>query len=178
VDLRRLRASDWLAALSGAALVGLLWAPWYRSFVAPAGAHVAIGKGGWTAYAAIPAISVHSFNGWQAMAVNDFIFLLAGLLGIWLAVATASSSTQAVPIAASVFATLIGLLASVLAVVRLIWPPDLGPGPTARQGGVYLAMDAAVVLTFAALVSMRDERRGEGIHVPITPLPAPEGHGA
>lgn len=175
MDLRRLRASDWLAALSGAALIGLLWAPWYRAFALPPGSVVSSG-GGWTAYSRIPHVA--SFNGWEAMAVNDFIFLLAGLLGIWLAVATAMSSTQAVPVAAAVFASLIGMLASLLAVVRLIWPPDLGPGPTARQGGVYLAMDAAIVLTVAALMSVRDERRGEGIHVPVTPLPAPEGQGA
>jgi hypothetical protein len=166
-----------LTALFGAALIGLLWAPWFSSVVAPRGAAVVLGKG-WTAYAPISSIRVGSFNGWQSMAVDDVLFLGAGLLGIWVAVATASYSTGAVPIAAASFATFGGLLASVLAVVRLIWPPDLGPGPTARHSGAWLAMDAAIGLTICAAASMRDERRGVYAPVPVTPLPAPRGSGA
>ncbi|HEX6457658.1 MAG TPA: hypothetical protein VF032_01970 [Thermoleophilaceae bacterium] len=162
MDLRRLRASDWLAGVAGAALIGLLWAPWYQG---SEGAY----------FSRAPGRVGYTLNAWQSMAVNDVIFCIAGLLGIWLLIATATSSTQAMPIAATVFASLIGLLASVLAVVRLIWPPDLGPGPTGRAAGVWLGAAAAIGLTASALVSMRDERRGEGIEVPITPLPAPKG---
>jgi hypothetical protein len=177
VDLRRLRPLDVLTALFGAALIGLLWAPWFSSLVAPRGAAVVLSTG-LTAYAAIPSIRVGSFNGWQSMAVDDVLFLGAGLLGIWVAVATAMYSTGAVPIAAASFATFGGLLASVLAVVRLIWPPDLGPGPTDRAVGVWLGVAAAIGLTACAVASMRDERRGAYAQVPVTPLPAPRGSGA
>jgi hypothetical protein len=174
VDLRRLSASDWAAGFFGAALIGLLWAPWYQSFTGggPAGA-IVTGKG-WTAYAPLPTIHVGTFNGWQAMAVNDVIFLIAGLLGLWLVVATATHSTAAVPIAAAVFAGLVGLVACVLAIVRVIWPPDLGPGPTSRGAGVWLAMDAAIGLTLTAFASLHSERRGEGVEIPTTTLPAPQ----
>jgi len=37
VDLRRLRPLDVLTALFGAALIGLLWAPWYRFEGLPSG---------------------------------------------------------------------------------------------------------------------------------------------
>jgi len=141
-----------LTGLFGAALIGLLYATWYRG-PAPA-------------------------NAWQAMAVNDVIFCIVGLLGVWVLVATAVSSTGAVPIAAAVTASFGGLLASVLALVRLIWPPDLGPGPTDRAAGVWLATAAAIGLVLSALRSIRDERRGGGVEVPITPLPAPKGGGA
>jgi hypothetical protein len=168
VDLRRVRASDWAAGFCGAALVGLLWAPWYsapleRAFV----------RGGGRP----PALVYFRFtdvNAWQSMAVNDVIFLITGLLGIWIVVATATHSTAAVPIAADVFAALVGMVASVLAVIRLIWPPDLGPGPTHRAVGVWLGTFAVLGMTLAALVSMRSERRGEGIDVSVRTVPAPQ----
>jgi hypothetical protein len=158
VDLRRLRGFDVLTGLFGAALVGLLWAPWFRY------------SGRVDA------------NAWQAMAVNDVIFFIAGLMGIWVVVATVLYSTGAVPIAAASFATFAGLLASVLTVVRLIWPPDLGPGPTGRAAGVWLGAAAAIGLAVTAVASMRNERQSTSEHVPITDLPAPrvsgEGSGA
>lgn len=159
---------DVLTALFGAALIGLLWAPWYRFEGPPSGVRAGTFFGLRTLHA----------NAWQAMAVNDVILFIAGLMGIWLVVATASYSTSAVPIGAASFATFAGLLASVLAVIRLIWPPDLGPGPTDRAVGVWLGVAAAIGLTICAAASMRDERRGAYEQVPVTPLPAPRGSGA
>ena len=161
-----------LAGLFGAALVGLLWAPWYRSEGPPSGARAGTSFGLRTLHA----------NAWQAMAVNDLIFCIAGLLGVWLVVATVSYSTGAVPIAAAAFATFVGMLASVLAVIRLIWPPNLGPGPTDRAAGVWFGTLAAIGLVVTAAASMRSERQSTTEHVPITDLPAPrvseEGSGA
>jgi hypothetical protein len=165
VDLRRVRTSDWAAGLFGAALIGLLWAPWYRAFERPSG----------TFFFDRSRLPASDWSGWQSMAVNDVIFLVAGLLGIWVVVATATQSTGAVPIAADAFASLVGVVASVLAVIRLIWPPDLGLGPTNRAAGVWLGTGAALAMTFSALASISSERRGEGVEVPVTPLPAPRG---
>lgn len=148
MDLRRVRASDWAAGFFGAALIGLLWAPWYRG--------------------------PRHLDAWQSMAVNDVIFLIAGLLGVWVVVATLLHSTAAVPIAASVFAGLVGMVASVLAIIRLIWPPDLGPGPTHRAAGVWLGAVAVIGMTVSALLSMHSERRAETADVPVTSLPAPQ----
>ena len=173
MDLRRVRASDWAAGLFGAALIGLLWAPWYS---APAG-YVQF-NGGAHGEPVTHYIGHVDVNAWQSMAVNDVILLIAGLLGIWVLVATATQSTGAVPIAADVLATLVGLIATVLALVRLIWPPDLGPGPTDRAVGVWLGAAAAVGMTLAAIASMHSERRSETAIVPATTLPAPRGSGA
>lgn len=168
--MSRLRTADWATGLFGAALVGLLWAPWFMSLEAPSQA-AAVTRQGWTAYAPISAVA--SFNGWQAMEIDDIVLLVAGVIGIWVLVATATQSTAAIPLAAAAFAVFAGLLASVLVVIRLIWPPDLGPGPTARSSGAWLALDAAIGLTVTALVSMRDERRSTPAHVPVTELPLP-----
>ncbi|HEY7629826.1 MAG TPA: hypothetical protein VH817_03955 [Thermoleophilaceae bacterium] len=145
MDLRRLRAADVFAGLFGAALVGLLWAPWFEHATA-----------------------------WQAMAVNDVILFVAGLMGIWLFVGTMASSTAAVPLTTSVFAALLGLLGSVLAVLRLIWPPDLGPGPTDLAWGAWAGTAAVIGLALSAGVAMRSERRTtiDIDAIPVTPAPS------
>jgi hypothetical protein len=168
VDLRRLRAADWATGLFGAALVGLLWAPWFS--VATNYVHFDRSVGA-------PAVTIlsgsTSGNAWQTMAVNDWIFCIAGLLGVWLPISTALYSTGAVPLAAAAFATFTGLLASVLALVRLAFPPDVFFGPTHREVGVYLGTAAAIAMTTSAVVSMRSERETAAAQVPITELPAP-----
>jgi hypothetical protein len=172
VDLRRLKPLDWLTGFFGAALIGLLWAPWYHATAGISGAY-------FTRDASAPAkagvLSAVDFNAWQAMAVNDVILFIVGLMAILVLVATATQSTAAVPIASAVFATFAGLLAFVLAVIRLIFPPDLGPGPTDRAIGVWLGMAAALGLVASAAATMRDERRGVpgSARVPVTELPAP-----
>lgn len=163
-----------LAGLFGAALIGLLWAPWYRYFAIEG--RTFFGNSGlrslWGAW--------HNANAWQAMTVNDVILLVAGALGVWLAVATMVSSTGAVPVTAAVFASLGGLLASALALIRVIWPPDLGLGPTFLGAGSALGVLAAFGLALSAGASMRDERRTAPgtASVPVTELPAPGSSGA
>jgi hypothetical protein len=167
--VRKVKAADWATGVFGAALVGLLFAPWFTSFAPHSG--IVLSKGGWTAYAPVAGLLAGSYNAWEALTVIDIVLLIAGLAGIWVLVATATQATPAVPIASTAFAIFGGLISSVLIAVRLIWPPDLGPGPTARGSGAWLALDAAIGLTLAALVSMRDERRSAPAPVPITTLP-------
>ena len=168
VDLRRVRATDWGAGFFGAALVGLLWAPWYRVPIL----HVHFNRDV-RGHPVTRFFGSQHLNAWQSMAVNDAIFCMAGLFGVWLLIATAINSTQAVPIAAAVFASLVGSLAAALAAIRLIWPPDLGTGPTGRAAGVWLGTGAAIGLTACALASMHSERRGafDPTAIPITPAP-------
>jgi hypothetical protein len=166
VNLRRLRPVDWATGFFGAALIGLLWAPWYQ----PAG-HAASLTG-----------APHPWKGgtaWQAMTVDDVIFLIAGVAALALVVLTVFYSTAAMPIAAAVFATWLGLIAAVLAIIRLISPPDLGPGPTGREAGVWLGTAAAIGLAVSAALNMRGERRSAPgsykLHVTDLPAPRPEG---
>ena len=100
MDLRRLRHGDWIAGLSGVALVVLLFLPWY-------------GASGTSATA----------TAWEAFAVNDAILLFVGLFGIGLAVAAATQRTSAVPTALASLTALLGIVATILVAVRLTWPP-------------------------------------------------------
>jgi hypothetical protein len=147
VNLRRVAPADWAVGLCGAVLIVSLWLPWYRGHSA-----------------------------WQAMAVNDVIFLIAGGIGLGVLLASLTQPSGALPIVTSVFAAFAGILASILAVVRLIWPPH----GFDRAAGVWIGTAAALGLAVTAMLSMRDERRGvEGsTHVEITPLPSPRGGGA
>ena len=143
---------DWAVGLCGAALIVSLWLPWYRA-------------------------AGHNFTAWQSMAVNDVILLLVAALAIASVIATATQSSGAIPIASVVFVALGGILASVLTLVRLIWPPDVGPGPTDRAAGVWIAAAAAIGLAVSGWLSMRDERRRPS-RVEVAVLPAPRGPSA
>jgi hypothetical protein len=155
VDLRKVALVDWAAGLCGTALIVLLFVPWYRGG-APA----------------------ESRSAWEAMAVNDVIFLLVGAMAIGFVVLTVTHSTNAVPIAAASITALLGLIAALLGVIRLIWPPDLGPGPTDRQAGVWLGAAAAVGIAVSGWLSMRDERRAAPgtTTISVTTLPPPRVH--
>jgi hypothetical protein len=168
VNLRRVAPGDWAVGVSGAVLIGSLWLPWYHAWHGPFVVTVPNGAAGIEIGA--------SANAWQAFAVNDVIFLAVGAMAIGLVLVTAAQSSGAVPIALSVFTSLGGILATILAVVRLIWPPDSAD----RLAGVWIGTGAAVALTVTALLAQRSERFGaEGMaHVEVTRLPAPRGNGA
>ena len=98
MDLRRARRWEWLAAVSGAVLIGVMFLHWY--------------SGGGAAVSA-----------WQAFSVIDVVLLLAGLGGIAVLVAAV---TQRAPAIQLVFATLcvpLAFAAAVLVAIRAIGRP-------------------------------------------------------
>lgn len=157
MDLRRLRHGEWIAGLSGAALVVLLFLPWY-------------GVKGTSATA----------TAWEAFAVNDAILLFVGLFAVGLAVATATQDTSAVSVALASLTALFGILATILVAVRLIWAP--GGGATTLEYGAWLGLAACLGIVFGAYRSMADERTPRTVapKIDVTPLPPPrpEGNGA
>jgi hypothetical protein len=97
MDLRRLRAGEWIVALSGAVLLLALFLPWYRP----------------------------SSTAWEALAVNDVVLAGIAAAAVGVFVATATQRVPAVPIALEAAVTLVGLVAVVLVLVRTIWLPEL-----------------------------------------------------
>src|SRR5687768_11410108 len=130
MDLRRLRAGEWIAALSGAVLLVSLFLPWYG-----AGAEDA--------------------SGWEALAVLDVALALVAGFGVGLLVITASQRVPAVPIALSAMVTLVGLVGLVLVLIRLA---DLPGGFDGRELGVWLGLLGAIGIVAGGAVAMRDER--------------------
>ena len=149
MDLRRLRAGEWIAALSGVALLMSLFLPWY-------------GAG-----------PEDEASGWQALAAADIALALVAVFGVSLLVVTVSQRVPAVPIALSAIVTLVGLIGVLLVLVRLA---NLPGGFDDRELGVWLALLAAIGITAGSALAMGDERLSpEGRHTDLTgrPTPAP-----
>ncbi len=147
MDLRRLRAGEWIAALGGVALLVALFLPWYdEGAVSP--------------------------TGWESFAVLDVIFALVGVAAVLLLVVTAQQRSPAVPLAMASLLTLGGLVALVLAVIRVA---DLPSNASARGTGVWLALAASLAISAGGAVAMRDERLSTGgRHVDLTGRPTPK----
>jgi hypothetical protein len=147
MDLRRLRAGEWIAALSGSALLLSLFLPWY-------------GAG-----------SEDDASGWQALAAVDIALALVAASGVALLVVTASQRVPAVPIALAAIVTLVGLIGVVLVLIRLA---DVPAGFDGRELGVWLGLVAAIGITAGGAIAMRDERLSpDGGHTDLTGRPSP-----
>jgi hypothetical protein len=146
MDLRRLRAGEWMAAVSGAALFVSLFLPWYGA-----------GTGDATA--------------WEALAALDVVLALVATLGVGLLVVTASQRVPAVPIAFSAVVTLAALIGLVLVVVRVA---NLPGGVDGREWGLWLGLAAALGMVVGGALAMRDERLSPaGRHTDLTGRPGP-----
>jgi hypothetical protein len=147
MDLRRLRAGEWVAALSGIVLLVSLFLPWYG-----AGAE-------------------GEASGWEALAAIDVVLALVAAFGVGLLVITASQRVPAVPIALSAVVTFVGLIGVVLVLIRLASVPGELDG---REAGVWLGLLGTIGTVAGGWVAMRDERLSpEGRHTDLTGRPAP-----
>jgi len=91
-------------------------------------------------------------SGWAALSVLGVFLALVALSGIALGIAGALKGAVALPLVAAVLATPLGLLATVILVVRI--PFLLGDGMGA---GAWLGLGCAAALFWGAFRSMKDE---------------------
>jgi hypothetical protein len=138
-DLRRLRAEELLAAPSGLLLGLALFLPWY-SF--PSG----------------------KLDAWSAFTVVDLLIAPAALAALTLTWVTLTREAPALPVALAVWTTLLGLLACVCVVLRLVFPPA---GSIDRCAGVWVGLAGAVLVAVAGWLAISDERPARG--VPLRP---------
>jgi hypothetical protein len=150
MDLRRLRAGEWITAGSGIVLLVSLFLPWYGGSAA-AGASDA--------------------SGWESLAVLDIVLALIAAAAVALLVITATQRLPAVPLTVNTFVALAGLLAIVLVLVRVV---DLPDDAGAREWGLWTGLAGALGIAAGALVAMRDERLSpSGRHTDLSGRPAP-----
>jgi hypothetical protein len=135
-DLRRIRFYEWMLALFGAGLIGVLFVHWYR-------------------------IPGRRFDGWQAFGVTDVVLAGLGAVAISVAVAAATHRTAALPQALAAVAALAGIIATVLVLVRAASVPHLATaataGPVTREAGLWLALACAIGIAVCGWRSMADE---------------------
>jgi hypothetical protein len=141
--LRRLRAGELLVAAGVACVVVSLFEPWYEG---------AAGK----------------LDAWDTFGPGVALLLAATSAGLALVVATLAERTVAVPVAAAVWTVLLGLLAVIAAIVRVLERPQ---HTTALCVGAWLALIGAVAIFAGAWQVLRDERPSR--YQPISPDPRP-----
>src|SRR3954447_24533933 len=130
MKLDRVRPFDWVAGLTGVALLVALFLPWYD-------------------------LSDGSLSAWTAFAFVDIWLGLTALLAIAIPVVTALRDSPAVPIAIQVFAEAWSWFAVLFAVWRAIDQPSGPLDPTAMP---WIALVITLLLAVAVWRSIRDER--------------------
>ena len=146
MDLRRLRAGEWITALGGVALLVALFLPWYDDG------------------AATP-------TGWEAFAILDVILALVALAAIALVFVTATQRTPAVALAMEALLCLFAFVALVLVLIRVVNLPGDADG---RGPGLWVGLLAALGVMAGSAIAMRDERlSSEGRQVDLTGRPTP-----
>lgn len=149
---RRLRIGEWVTGFAGVALLGIMFLDWYEAGGAAASA-------------------------WEAFSVLDVLLVIVALMAVAVAVMAAAHDTPAVSLALASLLLLVGLIATIVLVVRAFAPPDVDGADSSLAAGAWLGLAATALVTAGALASMRDERfpRGARIEVPVETLPPPEG---
>jgi Na+-transporting NADH:ubiquinone oxidoreductase subunit NqrE len=130
VSPRRLRAGELLALAGAVCLIVALTLRWYE---APSG----------------------NLSAWDTFGVAVALLILAAAGALALALATVTERTAAIPVAAAVWSTLLGFIAVIAAIVRLLERPDHA---TELCAGAWLALAGALAVLVGSWLSMRDER--------------------
>ncbi len=140
MDLRRLRAGEWLAAAGGIVLIVGLVLPWYEiGGVDPA-----------------QDVRYPEANGFEALTVIDLVLAAIAVLPISLSILQATQDSPAKPVAASVLTITFGVISVVLVLLRIVDQPDrdlIGVGV-----GAWVALVATLALTAGGWLSLATER--------------------
>jgi hypothetical protein len=143
--LRRIRAGELLAFLGAVCVIVSLLKPWYES---PSG----------------------NLDAWETFGPALVLVMLAAAGALVLFVATLTEHSTALPVATAVWTFLLGLIAVIAALVRVLERPDHATGLCV---GAWLALAGAVAILGGAWQSMRDERKSQ--YAPATPEPSEIG---
>jgi hypothetical protein len=146
-DVRRLRIGEVVFGGSGVALILLLFAVrWY--------AHG----------------SATGSNGWHTIAHLRWLLLGTGVVAVGAVLITATQRTPALPVAAGVLTTVVGALALIWLVYRVLISPPGTNELSDVSPGAYLSLVAAAGVVLGGWWSIRDESPGR---VPVPPPGAP-----
>jgi hypothetical protein len=132
MSLRRLRSGELVALFGAVCLIVALTLRWYET---PSG----------------------NLSAWDTFGVAVVLLILAAAGALALVLATITERSTAIPVAAAIWGTLLGMVGVVAAVVRLLERPDHA---TALCGGAWLALLGALAVLVGSWLSMRDERTG------------------
>jgi hypothetical protein len=169
MDVRRLRAGEWITAASGILLALSLFLPWYTLEARdPVAGRRITG-------------ALH-FTAWEAFSVIDVLLMVLALLAVGLLILTAVQPTAAVGIAADALLTILAGIVAIVTLIRVLdipgslESPERLPIETARAPFAWIGLAAVFGVLLGALVAMRDERlskAGERTDATGIPIAAP-----
>jgi hypothetical protein len=146
VDLGRLRLGEVLAAAAGIALLVVMFLPWY-------GPNAQLGLAAASAGHRLD----HAFSAWQAFGILDILLAATALSGIVVALLAGTQRSVALPVAASVVVTALGVFVTVLVLYRLVNEP-LGPDSlTDIRFGAYLGLGLCALIALGGFLSMQED---------------------
>jgi hypothetical protein len=111
-------------------------------------------------------------DAWQSYTLTEVAIAAAIVMAFTLVVLTLTARTTAAPVAAAVWTTLVGLIATIWVLVSVL----VKPGEALQNCyGSWLGLAATVAILVAGWLSLRDERprRGVDVHAPSDDLPPP-----
>jgi hypothetical protein len=132
MSLRRLRSGELIALAGASCLIVALALPWYEN---------AQGK----------------LSAWSTFGPAVVLLILAAVGALALVLANVTERSTALPVAAAIWGTLLGIVAVAAAVVRLLERPEHS---TMLCAGSWLAFVGALAVLVGSWQSMRDERPG------------------
>ncbi len=141
MKLARLRSGELLALVGAILAILALTRPWYES-------------------------AGMLLSAWSTFGPAVVLIMIAALAALALVLTTIAERTTAFPVAAAVWSTLLGLIGTIAAIVRVLERPD---GATALCAGAWLALAGTVLILAGSWQSMRDERTSR--YPPASPEP-------
>jgi hypothetical protein len=150
MNVQRLRPGEWIALFGAVALLASMFVEWYSH--APNEASAA--------------------NAWRAFTVTDVVLLVVAIAAILLAVLQATRRAPALPVAAGVLTTLVGMAGTLLVTARIVNTP--GPNfDIELEAGAWVGLAAVAAIAVGGWLSIRDEHtRAEAApEVPVRPAP-------
>lgn len=159
MNLKRLRAGEWIFGISGAVLLVSLFLPWWGL----EGTWIDLGPGGPVEGIDRGAGAVTTWTAWQVFSVADVLFFLLALLaiGVWALVAYAPA--PGLGITAEALLTLLAIAMAIVALVQVLGTPGVLEVPPpipdpSIEIGAWLGLFSTCGVLFGLLVAMRDER--------------------
>jgi uncharacterized membrane protein HdeD (DUF308 family) len=143
MSLRRLRVGELLALVGAACVIVSLLEPWYDG---------ALGR----------------LDAWDTFGPAVILLMAAACAALALVLSNLAERSPALPVSLAVWSILLGLIAVIAAVVRVLERPD---HTTSLCAGAWLALAGAVAILAGAWQSLRDERTS--LYEPASPEPRP-----
>ncbi len=159
----RLRLGEKIAALGALALaICMFLLPWYGLSGRFARALSALGFSS-------------SVNGWNGLTINRWLMLVTILVVLGLVLAQALTPAPALPVTLSLIATVLGILTSLVLIDRVLIDTPYSSDLVSTKVGAYLGLLSALVLTYGAGKSLREEDRPDPARnaaIPTVRLPS------